>query len=156
MTYLSAGFIKNNYQDIIDSGFKVALYQDEISNTPIPLINDSNELNVPNKYKWYRPLDLIVRLKGIDNEEQISEIKSFIEWLYKNTIVEPNKNLINKYNNLGYVPLDKEKWETMSLDDKLDYTDENGMGNNFWTSDYEIYQNQHIKRKQEKKFYGAR
>ncbi|MDE6289424.1 MAG: substrate-binding domain-containing protein [Ureaplasma sp.] len=156
MTYLSAGFIKNNYQDIIDSGFKVALYQDEISNTPIPLINDSNELNVPNKYKWYRPLDLIVRLKGIDNEEQISEIKSFIEWLYKNTIDEPNKNLINKYNNLGYVPLDKEKWATMSLDDKLDYTDENGMGNNFWTSDYEIYQNQHIKRKQEKKFYGAR
>ncbi|MDE5599301.1 MAG: hypothetical protein K2I49_00010, partial [Ureaplasma sp.] len=75
---------------------------------------------------------------------------------YKNTIDEPNKNLINKYNNLGYVPLDKEKWATMSLDDKLDYTDENGMGNNFWTSDYEIYQNQHIKRKQEKKFYGAR
>ncbi|MDE5599849.1 MAG: substrate-binding domain-containing protein, partial [Ureaplasma sp.] len=71
MTYLSAGFIKNNYQDIIDSGFKIALYQDEISNTPIPLINDSNELNVPNKYKWYRPLDLIVRLKGTDNEEQI-------------------------------------------------------------------------------------
>lgn len=156
MTYLSAGFIKNNYQDIINSGFKIALYQDETSDEIVPLINESNKLNVPNKYKWYRPLDLIVRLKDMNNNEQISEIKSFIEWLYKNTIVEPNKALEDEYNNLGYVELDKEKWATMSIDDDLNYNDKDGMGNNFWASDYEIYQNQHIERKQEKKFYGAR
>ena len=156
MTYLSAGFIKNNYQDIIDSGFKIALYQDETSKELVPLINESNELNVPNKYKWYRPLDLVVRLKDMDNNEQISEIKLFIEWLYKNTIVEKNERLLEKYNILGYVPLDKEKWATMSLDDKLDYTNEDGMGNNFWSSDYEIYKSQYKERKQTKKFYGAR
>lgn len=145
MTYLSAGFIKNNYDDILKAGFKVALYQED-GQKPVELI-DSNkqEINVPDKYKWYRPLDLIVRLK---DDDKLEDIKQFIEFIHDESL-KPNSKLLNIYNQLGYISLSEEKWNTMCIDDTYN-------SQNFWTSDYEIYKNQYIERKNTKKYYGAR
>lgn len=145
MTYLSAGFIKNNYDDILKAGFKVALYQED-GQEPVELIDsDTQVINVPDKYKWYRPLDLIVRLK---DDDKLEDIKQFIEFIH-NESLKPNSKLLNIYDQLGYISLSEEKWNTMCIDDTYN-------SQNFWTSDYEIYKNQYIERKNTKKYYGAR
>ena len=145
MTYLSAGFIKNNYDDILKAGFKVALYQED-GQKPVELIDsDTQVINVPDKYKWYRPLDLIVRLK---DDDKLEDIKQFIKFIHDESL-KPNSKLLNIYDQLGYIKLSEEKWNTMCIDDTYNLQ-------NFWTSDYEIYKNQYIKRKDTKKYYGAR
>ncbi|MDE6473362.1 MAG: hypothetical protein K2K73_03020, partial [Ureaplasma sp.] len=63
--------------------------------------------------------------------------------------LKPNSKLLNIYDQLGYIKLSEEKWNTMCIDDTYN-------SQNFWTSDYEIYKNQYIKRKDTKKYYGAR
>ncbi len=86
MIYLSAGFILNNKKEILDNGFKIATYNG------VELSKDK----IANSYNWYRPFNLIVSLKNIDDAT-----KKFINW----TITE-SATRDQILDNLGYIKLD--------------------------------------------------
>ncbi len=103
ITYLSSGFIINNYNDIINSGFKVALYNcSSDSNQSYKLDKD----NIAAGYNWYRPMNLIL---SCNSEEYI---KNFIEWILANMLFE-NSYISNIYEAQGFIPLDAKTLLTM-------------------------------------------
>lgn len=132
ITYLSAGFIYNNQNEILNKGFKIATYN------KFNLIQD-NKLNIPGEYKWYRPFNLLFKLNP-SNEA----INNFILWL-ETELSNSNSELVNLLIKMGYKPLTQTEWNTMKLN------------NSILVSDYEILQNpeQYDKRNNNKIWYGA-
>ncbi len=106
MVYLSSGFIVNNIKEITDAGFKVATYN---SNN---LVKDK----IANGYNWYRPFNLIVSLKTINNA-----VKEFIDWTL--TSSTSRDNILNS---LGFNPLTNQQVSEM------------GDKSSFWNSDDEV------------------
>ncbi len=105
MVYLSSGFIINNIKEINDAGFKVATY-------------DGTELvkkNIANGYGWYRPFNLIVSLKTVNDS-----VKEFIDWTL--TSSTDRDNILNT---LGFNPLTPAQASVM------------GNTSDFWTKDDE-------------------
>ncbi len=103
ITYLSSGFIISNYKDIINSGFKVALYsENHDGSNPIELTKE----NIAAGYNWYRPMNLI--LSG----ESADYIKNFIQWILGNMLFE-NSYITNIYEDQGFITLDSETIKTM-------------------------------------------
>lgn len=131
MTYLSTGFIKNNYQQIINEGFKIATYKSE------QLFVNGLELNLTKGYDWYRPFNLLLKLSHVSED-----IKKFITWLLKES-TEINSNVYNVISDLGYLPLDKTQIRTMFPNNSL------------WESDYELLSSQYNERSLKKRWYGA-
>ncbi|MGL4951373.1 MAG: PstS family phosphate ABC transporter substrate-binding protein [Mycoplasma sp.] len=109
MTYLSAGFILNNYDKIQSQGFKVATYNTNIEMTIENIANGT--------YKWYRPLNTLVSIN--DNNQNI---KSWIEWFYNNYQSQEIQETITK---AGVVPLTPEQLEELRV------------GNDYWKSDFD-------------------
>lgn len=169
ISYLSAGFILNNYDEITKNGFKVATY-----NGGKTLIDKNNEINNLD-YDWYRPLNLLLRTNNIQNEKSISD---FIEWLVGNLIFD-NSSVSKCFENIGFI---KCNWETLltmfeqtqnniieylnqNKDKYSDYDDFLEKNKNiinvdqswsyFWKSDYAIYQAQETERLALKNYYGA-
>lgn len=104
MTYLSTGFILNNYNEIISNGFQIATYKG------FDLINKNNSLvhnnNIAKGYNWFRPFNLIVSLNKINEST-----KEFIKWIFKNS------ENVEKF---GYVPLSLEQIKSMIKDPQID------------------------------------
>lgn len=169
ISYLSAGFILNNYDEITRNGFKVATY-----NGGKALIDSNNEINNYD-YNWYRPLNLLLRTNNIQNEKSISD---FIEWLLGNLMFK-NSSVSKCFDNIGFVKCNKETLLTMfeqTQNNILDYLEQNinqysdyddfleknknvvdvdQSWSYFWKSDYEIYQSQEVERSALKNYYGA-
>ncbi|MGL4768953.1 MAG: PstS family phosphate ABC transporter substrate-binding protein [Mycoplasmoidaceae bacterium] len=96
ITYLSAGYIINNEQEIKNKGFKIATYQ------TYPM----NEETIAKNYKWYRPLNMMISLKN----HNFSVLKEFIYWYYY-----PNaKAIISKE---GFINLSQPQIDSMQLRD---------------------------------------
>lgn len=181
ITYLSSGFIKSNYQDIINSGYKIATYStDENGTDPISLLNVSDNKvisdNIGIGYNWYRPMNLI--LSG-DSAEYI---KSFIQWIVGNMLFE-NSYIMEIYKEQGFIPLDATTIKTMfhpedqkgrdmidsiyqyaisnpnsNYDEYLKSNSSNIYWDDFWTkgSDYSLIQsNQYSIRESSDIWYGA-
>lgn len=130
ITYLSSGFIKNNYDEIINQGFKIASYKNN------DLFNDKLELNISKGYDWYRPFNLLIRLNGLRNNT-----KEFIEWLLKESLNIDSK-VYNIINNLGYLPINEKQYFTM-------------FPNSEWQSDYDLISTQYNERELSEIWYGA-
>lgn len=181
ITYLSSGFIKSNYQDIINSGYKVAKYStnDDGSNSVSLLNVQDNKIisdNIGIGYNWYRPMNLIL---SADSAEYI---KSFIQWIVGNMLFE-NSYIIEIYKQQGFIPLDVKTIKTMfhpddekgiaMIDNIYQYAISNPNSNydqylksnssniywdDFWTkgSDYSLIQsNQYSIRESSDIWYGA-
>ncbi|MGL5630676.1 MAG: PstS family phosphate ABC transporter substrate-binding protein [Mycoplasmoidaceae bacterium] len=94
ITYLSAGYIINNEQEIKNKGFKIAQYQG------YPM----NEKNITRGYNWYRPLNMMISLKN----NNFSVLKEFIYWYYYPTA----KDIISKE---GFINLSQPQINSMQL-----------------------------------------
>lgn len=114
ITYLSAGFIKNNYQEIINSGFGIASYSDNIDgSSPVQLIqikngSPSND-SVSHGYDWFRPLNLILK----DDSKQY--IENFIEWILGNSLF-PKSSYRQILDEEGFIPLTIDQISSMFND----------------------------------------
>lgn len=104
ITYLSTGFILNNYKEITSSGFKIMTYKKKY------LINHNenekptlSKFDIDNGYGWFRPFNLMVSLDRIKNNKTIHE---FINW----TLQEEAKEIIE---NNGYVTLSNKQIDSM-------------------------------------------
>ncbi|MDE5617512.1 MAG: hypothetical protein K2I36_01555 [Ureaplasma sp.] len=171
ISYLSAGFILNNYNEITKFGFKVATYDNGQQ-----LINSSTN-KIDSKYNWYRPLNLLLRTNNIQNEPAISK---FIEWLIGNLLFE-NSEVSKCFANIGFVKCNAETLLTMfeqqtndniinqlqeyiinnpnsNYDEFLknkNITEINNSWQYFWKGDYIIYQAQEQERSSLQNYYGA-
>lgn len=107
MAYLSAGFIKNNYQSIIDAGFQVASYcTSDIVDAEHPAINlitfnkdgQPENNNVSKTYGWFRPLNLVMRA------DSPQYIQIFIQWILGNTFFDKSayRQILDEQ---GFIPL---------------------------------------------------
>lgn len=181
ITYLSSGFIKSNYQDIINSGYKIAMYWTEENGTnPVSLLNISDNKvtsdNICIGYNWYRPMNLI--LSGNSAEY----IKSFVQWIIGSMLFE-NSYIMEIYKEQGFIPLDATTIKTMfhpndqkgrnmidsiyryaqsnpdsNYDEYLKSGSSNIYWDDFWTkgSDYSLIQSdQYNIRKSSDIWYGA-
>ncbi len=178
ITYLSSGFIKNNYYDIINAGFNIAKYSiNDDGSDAYSLLNISDNNfsdNIAGGYDWYRPLNLIL------SNDSNDYIKEFIEWILGNMLFE-NSSVYKLYNEQGFIPLDVNTIKTMfnpndsdginMIDEIYNYAhqfpnrsyDEYAQNhtlywNNFWSlgSDYSLIQsNQYDSRKNNEIWYGA-
>ena len=172
ITYLSSGFILSNYQDIVNSGFKVALYSiNENGSNPIVL----DKSNIAIGYNWYRPMNLILSGKSAEY------IKEFIQWILGNMLFE-NSYISNIYQEQGFIILDGNTIKTMfnpndlegrsMIDDIVEYAKQNPDSNydeyvqannkiywdKFWSDgdDYSLIQSsQYNDRKSSDIWYGA-
>ena len=180
MTYLSAGFIKNNYTDIVNAGFGVAWYKGDDNSQPVPLITKkdgqySND-NVSQSYMWFRPLNLILKA----NSE--AYIQRFIEWLIGNSLFK-NSQYSKVLDEQGFIPIKKDQIKTMFInnqasviDDIVEYEKQNPnsdydsfiknkseleiteMWSSFWndSDDYQLIDsNEYNNRKEQQVWYGA-
>ncbi|MDE5651570.1 MAG: hypothetical protein K2H80_00680 [Ureaplasma sp.] len=171
ISYLSAGFILNNYDEIIKSGFKIATY-----NNGKELINSTTR-EIDSEYDWYRPLNLLLRTNNIKNEPAISK---FIEWLIGNLLFN-NSDVAKCFSNIGFVKCNSNTLLTMfeqqTQNNIINYLQEyikenpnsnydefltknkdvniDDAWNYFWKSDYDIYTAQEQERSQLKNYYGA-
>lgn len=168
ITYLSSGFIKNNYQEITDNGFKVAQYSDK--NIDL-IINTNGNYEISEKYNWFRPLNLILKTKNTTN---ISETKAFIEWIIAGILFK-NSEVDKIINDLGFVSLTPSQVSSMfdpnnltSINNLIAYTKnypdksyKDFLANNemnwdsLWLSDYELYSLQSDERDTSDEYYGA-
>lgn len=168
ISYLSAGFILNNIDEITKNGFKVATY-----NCGKSLIDENNNIN--SQYSWYRPLNLLLKTSNIKNEKSISD---FIEWLIGNLLFK-NSSVSKCFENLGFEKCNPNTLLTMfekSENNIIEYLEKNKdkysnydefLENNkntinideswkyFWKGDYAIYQAQELERSISKNYYGA-
>lgn len=134
MTYLSAGFIKNNIDSIEKEGFKVATLND------IPLFDLNGGMNFPKDYKWYRPFNLLFKLSTMDKS-----LENFIIW-FRDQLLQDNSVVKEKINEYGYTTLTSNEISSMSY----------SIGNKqeFFLSDYELLEKQPDRIKT-KNYYGA-
>lgn len=171
ITYLSSGFIKNNYDEIQKNGFKIAKY----SSKNIELIKTiDGKYTINNEYNWFRPLNLVLKTKQASN---LDESKEFVQWILANMLFE--NSIINKvFNDLGFLTLTSNQISTMfdpndliqfnnlvdyslnnpnkTYSDFLNTTQTNPMNwNSFWLSDYDLYNLQKQQRDNQKEYYGA-
>lgn len=109
IVYLSTGFVLQNYQTIVDNGYKVATYNGK----------SLSKENIQNgNYNWTRMLNTLVRLENLNDN-----IKIWIDWLFTNY----SKNYVqNAYNNIGIIQLDQSQIDSMKK------------GNDFWVDDLTI------------------
>lgn len=131
LTYLSTGFIKNNYNEIINQGFKIATYNTQ------PLFVGNLELNLTKGYEWYRPFNLLLKLSNTTED-----VKQFISWLLKESLNQ-NSDVYKIIHNLGYLPLNEPQMQTMFPRPQK------------WESDYELLKDQYNERQVKKIWYGA-
>ena len=110
-TYLSAGFIKNNYDEIQKAGFGVAYYQENTNSQLVELItkgpnNTWSNSNVSQTYMWFRPLNLILKANSA------SYIQTFIEWLIGNSLFEKSeyRKVLDEQ---GFIPLTQQQIDSM-------------------------------------------
>ncbi|WP_051675903.1 PstS family phosphate ABC transporter substrate-binding protein [Ureaplasma canigenitalium] len=91
ITYISTGFLINNYKEIKDKGYQVAkIFNDETGIGELPFHNDDDiKINIAKTYHWYRPFILLYS----KNQKEVNEIENFIDWLKKS---EESANIINK------------------------------------------------------------
>lgn len=111
ITYLSAGFIKNNYQDIVDSGFGIAAYSpNDNGSDAVQLITHkdgkTSNATVSNGYNWFRPLNLIFK----DNNQP--QVDHFIEWMLANSLF-PESQYHKVLDAEGFLPLTLSQMATM-------------------------------------------
>ncbi|MCV3754241.1 PstS family phosphate ABC transporter substrate-binding protein [Ureaplasma zalophigenitalium] len=82
MIYLSAGFVKNNFEYLYKKGFRVASIQyNQKFIKPFDYILVDNKIfiqniNVANGYKWYRPLNILFSVSHCS-----LKTKNFLYWL---------------------------------------------------------------------------
>lgn len=114
ITYLSAGFILNNLQEITSAGFQVATYG--AGKEVLTLENI-----IAKKYNWYRPLNTLLSLTFNKPE---SSARAWLEWLFYNY---ENQIIQNALKEVGIVPLTTAQLNSMTL---------NG---NLWVSDFELH-----------------
>lgn len=169
ITYLSSGFIKNNYAEIINSGFKVANYS--LENVEL-ITNNNGQYDINNSYNWFRPLNLVMKTKNVQG---VTESKYLVQWILGTILFEKSK-LNSIYKELGFITITKEQIKTMfdpndtSLVDRIsdfastypDKTYKDFLTSNpdttwdsFWISDYDLYTAQKTIRDQSKEYYGA-
>lgn len=123
MTYLSAGFINNNIEEIKNNGFKVAKYK----TITIELAN------IANGYDWFRPLNIMLPLR---RDLVSSDSQELVNWILN----DPKAHAITKEE--GYVVITPpEILELMTLDKNID---------TFWTSDQVIFDSKIPKTKEAK------
>jgi len=113
MIYLSAGFIINNKEEILNNGFEIATY----NGVELKLST------IAQQYNWYRPLNLMMSIKNIEIRKTPSG--QLIEWILNFPTAE---EIIT---NGGYIKLtEKEIKELMCLNNDL---------STFWTTDDKEY-----------------
>lgn len=119
ITYLSSGFIKSNYSEIINSGYSIAMYStNSDGSNKFSLLNtdDNNKVisdNVAIGYDWYRPMNLIL------SSDSAEYIKYFIQWILGNMLF-PNSIIGNIYIDQGFIALDAETLKTMFHPDDVE------------------------------------
>lgn len=169
ITYLSSGFIKNNYSEIINSGFKVAKYS--LDNIEL-ITNNDGQYDISDSYNWFRPLNLVMKTKNVQG---IADSKYLVQWIL-GTILFENSKLNSIYKDLGFITVTKEQMKTMfdpsntSLIDEiyefaLEYPNKTyedfltlnpkTSWDSFWISDYDLYTAQKTLRDETKEYYGA-
>lgn len=169
ITYLSSGFIKNNYSEIISNGFKVAMYSSK--NTQL-IVEENGKYDISTEYSWFRPLNLVLKTK---NSTNIEECKNLIQWILANSLFE-NSKVSKIYQELGFLTITSDQIKTMfdpsdnSLIDQIaeyattnpdksyeDFLKENPniSWDSLWKSDYELYTLEQTERDATKEYYGA-
>ncbi|MGL4343540.1 MAG: PstS family phosphate ABC transporter substrate-binding protein [Metamycoplasmataceae bacterium] len=121
ITYLSAGYILNNYDIIIANGFQIATYNG----------HKINDKNITKGYDWYRPLNLMIATQDYEKNKfnkNINFINDILDIDLENENSTPGiadtkiEKLIEEE---GYILLTKEQILSMAQDGKLE---------NFWIS----------------------
>ncbi len=130
ITYLSTGFVLNNLDEILKSGFKIALYNN----------NKLSYESIALDYMWVRPINNIISIK---NNLIIDNYFPFLEWYFKSQIAiqfpknprlqDGKENFISKqdFADIGIKPLTLEQIKSMAVEE------ENNQWN-FWIDDYSL------------------
>ncbi len=128
--YLSSGYVSQNLQEILDSGFDVALYDDfDLIKSPQkgqPYL-DANA--IVKTYKWYRPFNVMINIPN-DGEPK-PYLVDFINYLLRESQDgkdttnqplfdnDPTADGHNLFEDQGYSPLTKDQiWSMTKLDPK--------------------------------------
>ncbi len=96
VVYLSAGFILNNINEIKNSGFEIATYNNI----------DLENLTITNGYNWYRPFNLIYSIEKIKTDTKVAKM---LWWFFS----EQAKEIVKRE---GYVSLTDDQLKLMTND----------------------------------------
>lgn len=108
IVYLSAGFILNNKNEILNKGFKIATYK----KTPL------EQKTITDGYNWYRPFNLIYSINQIKSNQKIVKM---LNWVLNDM---KSHEIIEKE---GYINLTQLQKESMGWKKNID--------NNEWLLD---------------------
>lgn len=139
ITYLSTGFIANNYEEITNSGYKIVLLENQNKDVKPFEVDENNNIiksNTATTYLWFRPFNLITSLNMQNNENT----KTFIwDILF-------DSNIESKIKENGFLPLTFEQKMTMFLNPEFKNKDEMNLNlikakQSFFVSDFILNKN---------------
>ena len=126
ITYLSGAFILNNWNEINQSGFKVATYKKKI------LDQNHFDTDVANGYNWVRPINCIFSLEEKNwNQKQLEAFKSFIQWIVHPNASDGENSSDKVLKKVWLKSITPEQVEQMQIPRKDD-------SDQTWKSDYEL------------------